>query len=167
MAKAALAGARVVAVDRFRERLDIAAEVGATECVVAGPDSGEWVDAVGSAAGPDGVDVVVDATGHPDSFVPALSVLRDGGTLLEVGAFVDLGTVEVNPADLLGRNLTVMGVAGEDARAYPSTLRMLAEHHETVPFQRIVTHHFPLADAREAMETALAAGSAMKVVINP
>ena len=57
------------------------------------------------------------------------TLLRDGGTLVEVGAFVDLGTVPVNPATILGRNLTIVGVAGEDARAYDSTLAMLAEHH--------------------------------------
>ena len=114
---------------------------------------------------PGGVDVVVDATGHPDSFGPAMSLLRDGGTLLEVGAFVDLGPVDLNPADLLGRNLSLVGVAGEDARSYDATLRMLAEHHESVPFHRAVTHRFAIADANRAMETALGAGDAMKVVI--
>ena len=54
-----------------------------------------------------GVDVVVDATGHPSSFGPSLELLRDGGTLIEVGAFVDLGTVPINPASILGRNLTI------------------------------------------------------------
>ena len=73
--------------------------------------------------------MVVDATGHPASFGPSLDLLRDGGTLIEVGAFVDLGTVPVNPATILGRNLTIVGVAGEDARAYDRTLAMLAEHH--------------------------------------
>ena len=52
-----------------------------------------------------------------------MSLLRDGGTLLEVGAFVDLGPVDLNPADLLGRNLTLVGVAGEDARSYDATCR--------------------------------------------
>ena len=95
-------------------------------------------------AGADGVDVVVDATGHPGSFGPAMSTLRDGGTLFEVGAFVDLGTVPINPADVLGRNLTIVGVAGEDARAYDPTLRLLAEHRQSVPFERAVTHRFPI-----------------------
>ncbi len=166
-AKASLLGAgRVVAVDRFPARLDIAADLGATDCVLAGDDADETVAAVRAiVAG--GVDVVVDATGHPDSFGPAMGLLRDGGTLLEVGAFVDLGPVELNPADLLGRNLTLVGVAGEDARAYDPTLQMLADHHESVPFHRAVTHRFAIADADQAMQTALAAGDAMKVVITP
>jgi threonine dehydrogenase-like Zn-dependent dehydrogenase len=166
VAKAALTGAgQVVGVDRFSGRLDIAADLGATACVVATDD--ETVAAQVSAVAPDGADVVVDTTGHPSSFGPALALLRDGGTLLEVGAFVDLGTVPVNPAEVLGRNLTIVGVAGEDARVYDATLRMLADHHERVPFHRAVTHRFPIERADEAMQTALGAGAAMKVVIVP
>ena len=166
VAKAALMGAgRVIAIDRDRPRLDIAADVGATDCIV--PDDVAATVAAVRVEVPDGVDVVVDATGHPDSFGLAVDLLRDGGTLLEVGAFVDLGPVDLNPAELLGRNLSLVGVAGEDARVYGPTLRMLAEHHTAVPFDRIVTHHFPIADATTAMHTALAAGDAMKVVIHP
>jgi threonine dehydrogenase-like Zn-dependent dehydrogenase len=80
---------------------------------------------------------------------------------------VDLGTVPVNPASILGRNLTIVGVAGEDSRIYDRTLAMLAEHHWHVPFDRAVTHVFALADAERAVQTALAAGTAMKVVITP
>ena len=165
-AKAALTGAgQVIGVDRYAARLDIAAELGATDGIVA-TDPNETQAKVRDVA-PDGADVVIDATGHPASFGPALALLRDGGTLVEVGAFVDLGPVPVNPADILGRNLTIVGVAGEDARCYDSTLRLLAEHHETVPFHRAVTHTFPIDRADEAMQTALAAGDAMKVVVVP
>jgi L-iditol 2-dehydrogenase len=165
-AKAALRGAgRVVGVDRFAARLELAHGLGMTDAVVA-TDGGDIADGVRAIA-PDGADVVVDATGHPASFVPAMALLRDGGTLIEVGAFVDLGPVPVNPADILGRNLTIVGVAGEDARSYDATLRMLAEHHARVPFHRAVTHRFPIERAAEAMQTALGAGDAMKVVIEP
>jgi threonine dehydrogenase-like Zn-dependent dehydrogenase len=165
-AKAALTGAgQVIGVDRFATRLDIAADVGATDGIVA-TDDDETAARVHALA-PHGTDVVVDATGHPDSFGAALALLRDGGTLLEVGAFVDLGAVPVNPADVLGRNLTIVGVAGEDARCYDATLRLLAEHHDTVPFHRAVTHTFPIERADEAMQTALGADDAMKVVIVP
>lgn len=155
VAKAALTGAgRVVAVDPVASRRELALELGADE------------------AGPPGsfderFDVVVDASGHPDSFLPSLDLLRDGGTLVEVGAFVDLGTRPFNPAVLCGRNLTLIGVGGEDARAYEPTLRLLARHHRDVPFARAVTHRFALRDAAQAMETALGAEGAMKVVIEP
>jgi len=168
VAKAALMGAdRVLAIDPFGPRLDLCRELGATDTLTAGADDAAVLACVRDLTAGRGVDVVVDATGHPASFVPSLDLLRDGGTLVEVGAFVDLGTVPVNPASILGRNLTIVGVAGEDARAYDRTLAMLAEHHERVPFHRAVTHTFPISEAEAAMQTALGADTAMKVVITP
>jgi L-iditol 2-dehydrogenase len=166
-AKAALMGAGcVIAVDRHSFRLDLAADVGATDCVVAGDDGAETAARIRELTG-SGADVVVDASGTPETFPPSMDALRDGGTLIEVGAFVDLGPVPFNPAVLCGRNLTLLGVGGEDARAYPGTLALLARHHERVPFARLVTHRFPLADAAEAMRVALEARAAMKVVLGP
>jgi L-iditol 2-dehydrogenase len=156
VAKATLLGAgRVVAIDPVPSRLELALALGADE--VAAPGESEGLEA----------DVVVDASGHPDSFLPSLALARDGGTIVEVGAFVDLGPRPFNPAVLCGRNLTLLGVGGEDARAYEGSLRLLARHHERIPFARAVTHRFALADVGEAMETALRASASMKVVIEP
>lgn len=167
-AKARLMGAEVViAIDPSAPRVALTSELGATDPLAAGVDDRAVLDEVRRRTAGRGADVVVDATGHPASFGPSLDLLRDGGTLVEVGAFVDLGPVPVNPAALLGRNLTIVGVAGEDARAYDRTLTLLAEHHRTVPFHRAVTHWYPLEEAEQAMRTALAAGDAMKVVITP
>jgi L-iditol 2-dehydrogenase len=156
VAKAALIGAgRVVAVDPVPSRLELALALGADE--VAGPGELEGLEA----------DVVVDASGDPDSFLPSIELARDGGTIVEVGAFVDVGTRPVNPAVLCGRNLTLLGVGGEDARAYDGTLRLLARHHRSMPFARAVTHRFPLARAGEAMAAALQPATSLKVVIEP
>ena len=167
VAKAALMGAgRVIAVDRHPFRLELAADLGAADCVLAGDDADESAARIRElTAG--GADVVVDASGMPETFLPAVAALRDGGTLIEVGAFVDLGPVAFNPAVLCGRNLTLLGVGGEDARVYPGTLALLARHHDRVPFARLVTHRFPLAQAPEAMRVALDARAAMKVVVEP
>jgi threonine dehydrogenase-like Zn-dependent dehydrogenase len=167
-AKARLMGASmVIAIDPYRPRVELTGELGATDLIVASTDDRSLLDQVRDLTRGRGVDVVVDATGQPVSFVPSLDLLRDGGTLVEVGAFVDLGTVPINPASILGRNLTIVGVAGEDSRAYDRTLAMLAEHHERVPFHKAVTHQFPLEDVETAMQTALAADTAMKVVLTP
>ena len=168
VAKASLLGriARI-AIDPFGPRVVLAAELGATDTHVA------------SGADPSAATFVRDLTSGaastswsmPPAILPASSrrssLLRDGGTLIEVGAFVDLGTVPINPATILGRNLTIVGVAGEDARVYDSTLAMLAQHHETVPFHHAVTHTFPLEQVEQAMQAALGADTAMKVVMTP
>jgi threonine dehydrogenase-like Zn-dependent dehydrogenase len=168
VAKAALMGAaQVLTIDPFGARVELASALGATATFTGPADDPAAIAWVQAATSGRGADVVVDATGHPSSFAPSLDMLRNGGTLIEVGAFVDLGTVPVNPASLLGRNVTILGVAGEDSRAYDRTLAMLAEHHERVPFHLAVTHTFPLSDVATAMATALAGDTAMKVVIVP
>jgi threonine dehydrogenase-like Zn-dependent dehydrogenase len=166
-AKAALMGAgRVIAVDRHSFRLDLAADLGATDCIIAGDDGAETVARIREVSR-GGADVVVDASGLPETFPPSLDAVRDGGTLIEVGAFVDLGPVAFNPAVLCGRNLTLLGIGGEDARAYPGTLALLDRHRERMPFSRLVTHRFPLEETAEAMRVALEARAAMKVVVEP
>jgi L-iditol 2-dehydrogenase len=156
VAKAALTGAgRVVAIDPVPSRRKLSRALGADE--VAAPGEASGLEA----------DVVVDASGHPDSFLPSLELVRDGGTIVEVGAFVDLGARPFNPAVLCGRNLTLLGVGGEDARAYEPTLRLLARHHRSMPFARAITHRFPLPQAAEAMATALDPAASLKVVIEP
>ncbi len=167
-AKAAMMDAgRVIAIDPYRRRVELTVELGATDTVVATAQDPTLVEQVRELTDGRGADVVVDATGHPASFGPSLDLLRDGGTLIEVGAFVDLGPVPVNPAAILGRNLTIVGVAGEDARAYDRTLAMLDRHQGAVPFERAVTHRFTVDEAEVAIQTALGADDAMKVVISP
>jgi threonine dehydrogenase-like Zn-dependent dehydrogenase len=163
--KAFLMGAgRIIAVDRVPARLELAGRLGASDSFVAGEDTPDEVRALTSGLG---ADVVVDATGSPDSFGTALALLRDGGTLVEVGAFVDLGERPFNPALLCGRNLTLVGVGGEDARAYEPSLRLLARNHDRLGLERSVTHVLPLERAAEAMATAMGAEDAMKVVLAP
>jgi threonine dehydrogenase-like Zn-dependent dehydrogenase len=166
-AKAHLLGAgRVLALDRVPFRAELALELGADDAIaVELPE--EAVAAVRAATDGVGADVVVDASGRAETFDVALSLVRDGGTVVEVGAFVDTGERPVNPAVICARNMTIVGVGGEDARAYEGTMRLLARHHRSLPFARAVTHRFPLERACEAIETALHGDGVMKVVIEP
>ena len=150
--KAQLMGAgRIFAVDPSRKRLEIAARIAGAEAAEADELRG--------------VDLVVNATGFPGSFGKAVAMVRDGGTIIEVGAFVDMGEETFNPAVLCGRNLTLMGIAGEDVLVYDRTLALLARHVDTVPFAEMVSHRFPVAEAPAAMETALDAERSAKVLI--
>src|SRR4051794_37173823 len=150
--KASLMGAgRIVAVDPSRGRRELAARLAGA--------------ATSAAAAVRGVDVVVNATGVRGSFGQAVEMVRDGGVVIEVGAFVDMGDEPFNPAVLCGRNLTLMGVGGEDLLAYDRTLALLARHHETIPFADMVSHRFGIEDAPEAMRTALDAEGSAKVLI--
>lgn len=173
LVKAALMGAgRVVAVDRSPLRLELARRlVGADTVLVADDDEGPAGATTAThelleLTQGDGADVVVNATGFPGSFASAVAMVRDGGTVVEVGAFVDMGPEAFNPAVVCGRSLTVTGVGGEDLTAYPGTLALMARHAHEVPFGAMVSHAFPVSRAAQAVETSLDAASATKVVIS-
>ena len=167
LVKAALMGAgQVIAVDKSARRLALAERlVNAGAVAVDGPDDAVRAQVLGMTGG-DGADVVVNATGFPGSFSLAASVVRDAGTILEVGAFVDMGPETFNPAVVCGRSLTVMGTGGEDLQAYDRTLALLTRHADAIPFAEMVSHTFRIADAALAIKTSLDAGTATKVLIS-
>ena len=158
---------KLVAVDLFASRLEVAGALGATLTLNASElDTEELVARVREHT-VRGADVVHDCSGVPGTFATALRMVRVGGVVVESGAFVDLGPVAVNPnRDICTPNVTIVGVGGETAGAYAPSLELLARHREGLPVERIVTHRFPLERAREALEVAQGDG-AVKVVLDP
>ncbi len=59
-----------------------------------------------------------------------------------------------------------MGIGGEDLQAYAGTLALLARHRAAIPFAEMVSHTFRVADSALALETALDADNATKVLIS-
>jgi len=171
LVKAALMGAgRVIAVDKSARRLALAqrlvnAGTVAVGSPVGGPDDTVRAEVLDMTHG-EGADVVVNATGFPGSFSLAASMVRDAGTIVEVGAFADMGPEAFNPAVICGRSLTLMGIAGEDLRAYDGTIALLTRHVRAIPFAEMISHTFRIADAALAIETSLDAGTATKVLIS-
>lgn len=163
--KAALMGAAtVIVVDRAATRLDLAARLAGAQRVVADEDA---VAHVSDLTNGEGVDLVVNATGSRGSFATAARMVRDGGAIVEVGAFVDMGDEAFNPAVVCGRNLTIMGIGGEDLQAYEGTLALLDRHRHDVAFADMVSHRFAIADAPAAMAVALDPNASAKVLITP
>ena len=170
LVKAHLMGAgRVIAVDRSPKRLALAERLVGADTVLVG--TGDAADAqtkaeVHALTAGDGADLVVNATGFPGSFATASNIVRDAGTIVEVGAFVDMGMEAFNPAVICGRSLTIMGTGGEDLQAYAGTLALLARHQKDIPFGEMISHRFRIADAEEALTTSLDAANATKVLIS-
>ncbi|HTP23985.1 MAG TPA: alcohol dehydrogenase catalytic domain-containing protein [Solirubrobacteraceae bacterium] len=163
--KASLMGAgRVLVLDPSSRRRGLAIRVADAVALLPGDDA---TAEVRERCGGEGADIVVNATGFPGTFAEATAIVRDGGTIIEVGAFVDMGDEAFNPAVICGRSLTLLGVGGEDLRGYEGTLALLARHHGRIPFGEIVSHRFAIEDAPAAMTTALDADASAKVLIVP
>jgi L-iditol 2-dehydrogenase len=158
---------RLVAIDRFPSRLETAGELGATLTLNAAELDDEELVARVREHTVRGADVVHDCSGVPQTFVNALRMVRVGGVVVESGAFVDLGPVELNPnRDICTTNVTVIGVGGETATSYAPAMELLARNRDRLPLDRIVTHRLGLESARDALEIAQRDG-AMKVVLDP
>jgi L-iditol 2-dehydrogenase len=158
----------LVAIDVLPTRLAFAEEIGATLTLNATEgELADRVEAVRRVTGGRGADVVVDCSGVAETFVEALALVRWGGTVIEAGAFVDLGSVPVNPnADICSRNICVLGIGGETDSAYEPAMAAMAAHLDRLPLDRVVSHRFPLERAAEALEVSQA-DAATKVVLHP
>jgi L-iditol 2-dehydrogenase len=166
--KARLMGAgRLIAIDRFPSRLERAGTFGADAVLDASElESEELIARVHEATGGRGADIILDCSGVPATFVTSLRMARVGGTVVEAGAFVDMGPVAINPnADICTKNVNVIGVGGETAESYQPAMQLMARHLTTLPLESFVSHRLPLERAQEGLELAQR-NEAMKVVLS-
>ena len=157
-------GARVIAVARGAEKLEIARLAGADLCL----DS-EGLDLRAALKAAGGVDVVYDAIGEPLA-TPALRALRPEGRFLTIG-FAG-GTVPQFPANiLLVKNLTVIGLywggyLNFAPHALTTSLSKLMEWYAQGRVRPHVSHTLPLDRVEEGFELLRSRKSTGKVVIN-
>jgi threonine dehydrogenase-like Zn-dependent dehydrogenase len=156
----------VVAVDMVDARLDLAGAFGATDTVdIEGLDDGEIADAVAERTpGGVGPDVVVEAVGHPTAFAQAIDIVRDAGTVVEVGHYADAGTVEVNPTDIVQKELDIHGSLAYPPTQFETGLATVADADK--PFADLFNYRVGFDGADDAF-AAQAEGEAYRATIHP
>jgi 2-desacetyl-2-hydroxyethyl bacteriochlorophyllide A dehydrogenase len=155
----AAGAAPVIAVDGVPARLEVARSFGAT-AVHLTEESPR--DAVKRATEGRGVDVAIDAVGHPDALELAIRLTRKAGTVNAIGVYtercqVHMGliwikalTLKAGPANVIGHVDRVLGLlAGGVLDPTP-----------------LVTHHMPLDRAPEAY-AIYDRREALKIVLTP
>ena len=152
-------GANVIAAAGSREKLELCSSLGAAESYV--------YDEI-----PDDlrVDVVVDPVGG-ELFEQALGRMRPLGTLIAIG-FAAGAWPEINPANLVGRNVGVHGFyLGRLLRHAPElvgdAIGELLALWETGALKPVVGAELPLADVERAHELVESRQSTGKVVLIP
>jgi threonine dehydrogenase-like Zn-dependent dehydrogenase len=158
----------VAATDILTGRLERAAAFGVDLSLdAASMTADERVAAILDATEGRGVDIALDCSGVPATFTEALRVVRTGGVIVEAGAFVDMGPVQINPnSDICSRNVSVLGIGGEMATQYEPSMRLMVANLDRYPLRKIVSHILPLDRAREAVLLAQS-GEAMQVALDP
>jgi 2-desacetyl-2-hydroxyethyl bacteriochlorophyllide A dehydrogenase len=149
----------VVAIDTVEARLEVANGFGATAVHLTEDDPRARVRELTSGRG---VDVAVEAVGHPDALELAIRLARKAGTVVGIGVYaercqVHMGlvwikgvTLKAGPANVIGHVDRVLGML-EAGTLDPSAL---------------VSRHMPLEDAAEAY-AIYDRREALKIVLQP
>ncbi|MDC7234417.1 MAG: zinc-dependent alcohol dehydrogenase family protein [Spirochaetales bacterium] len=118
-------GAVVIAVDIADDKLELAKAAGASILVNA-----REVESVAGAVkelSRGGVDLSIDALGHPETCVNSLSCLRKRGRHIQVGLLLGDQSSPALPMDIvIARELEILGSHGIQAHRYPEMMNMIS-----------------------------------------
>jgi len=161
---ALLAGARTVIVSNPSEARRKAAE-GFGAHVTVDPTSEDLAEVVAEHTDGLGADVVVICIGRPALVNDALRLARKGGRVNVFAGLAGAGWAEVE-ANLIHYNEILLSGASDCRRAdYETALRLIEGGR--IDVERMVTHRFPLREAKEAIERSAAGGDGLKVAVMP
>lgn len=170
VAAAELAGAdKVIAIDAVEERLELAERFGATDCVSFEdhPDEHALIDAVKERTnGNIGPDVIIEAAGVPSAFKQGIEIVRDGGTVVEVGHFAYNGEVEINPTRIVQKDLDIAGSLVYPPNQFETSISLLDQLADSVPFDDLFNFQVGFDQAEIAYEKQ-ASGEAYRATIHP
>lgn len=140
----------VVVTDLHEAPLALAAQVGATQTIH--PGTTDW---------PEEIDVAIEASGTAGGLRTCLERVRRGGTVVQVGSLPG-GDTAFAGSLLMTRELTLTGAFRFD-HEFDTAIALLAGG---LPVDPIVTHAFPLDEARAAFDLATDRTVASKVLLD-
>ncbi len=115
-----------------------------------------------------GPDLVIESAGVPQVFIEALEMVRKGGTVIEVGNWVDTGeTVPLNVMQhVASKNLHIHSVFHCGTNWGP-VLTMMGAHADRYPFGSLISHRLGLDELAENMGLVVDPNECMKVEVVP
>ena len=157
VALASLSGAgEVVAVDGVADRLSYARRMGATQVLDLAIARAERLSLLHGWTRGRGVDVVIEASGHPEAVSEALDLVRDGGRVVVCGHYTDNGSVEIHPHWQINRkHVELRGCWGSRYEHFHRAVEIASRAAAMKPWRE-------MAGARHTLETAGAALDAIE-----
>ena len=147
----------IIAVDGNDSRLEWAKKMGASHFFnfTKYPDFPSMLEAVKQVTDGLGAEFVFQCTGVAQAGANAWKLVRRGGGMCELGFFLDGGPCQINHHfDICNKEITLVGSWVYSPQDYPTTFAFLKRAKGIgLPVEELVTHHFPLAEIGEALET--------------
>lgn len=115
-----------------------------------------------------GPDLVIESAGEPEAFIEALQMVRKGGTVIEVGNWVDLGVpVELDVMrHIASKNLHIYSVFHCGTNWRP-VLKVLQQQQKNYNFASLISHQFNLEELLENMGIVTDPNACVKVEVVP
>lgn len=142
------AGANVYVQDVSAQRIAQAADFGADA-----DDLGE-------------MDVVIDFSGNPDAMENGIERLRTGGSIVLVGAVMNVGRVSFDPERFIRRLLNLRGLHNYNIDDLLAAADFMEKNIHRYPFERLIEHGGRLSEAQEIFQNA-ACSASFRVGIEP
>jgi L-iditol 2-dehydrogenase len=162
------AGMRI-ATDLADRRLKIAKELYADITINAAKmPVGERIQKVKELTEGIGPDLVIEAAGDPKVFIEALEMVRKGGTVIEVGNWVDIGeTVQLNVMKhISSKNLHIHSLYHCGTNWGP-VLKVMEKFSSQFPFDKLISHKMSLEEIIKNMDIVIDPNKCMKVEVVP
>ena len=146
---------RVIVLDRLENRLRLAEEFGADYTInVEEYDSPEArIQRVRELTKDWGADIVMELAGRAELLAEGIEMLGSGGTFVEIGDVVPGREVSIDPSKLI-RGKSIMGSIMYRPAILAGALDFLVRNQHKVPFHKMVSHKFKLADINDAFPQA-------------
>jgi Zn-dependent alcohol dehydrogenase len=100
-----------------------------------------------------GADVVLELVGRSDLVLEGVDFLTNGGTFVEIGNIIRGKTVPFDSNTLL-RGKSIIGSYMYRPSLLPLLLDMLVKNQGRLPYEKVVSHWYPLAEVNKAFEEA-------------
>jgi len=113
-----------------------------------------------------GPDLVIESAGEPEVFIEALEMVRKGGTVIEVGNWVDTGkTVPLNVMrHVASKNVHIHSVFHCGSNWRP-VLKILQKYQTRYPFASLISHRMNLDELAADMAVVTDPNECVKVVV--
>ncbi|CAF1031107.1 unnamed protein product [Didymodactylos carnosus] len=168
VAFASISGAAaVIVVDGEQTRLDFARRMGASHTILLSTPEVQRIEQVKTITGGNGADVVIEASGAPVAVRSGFELVRDGGRLVVVGQYTDLGDVLINPhVHINKKHVSVLGCWGSDFSHFYRAIAVMSKKHLQIPWKSMIGGSYNLQNINDGLQ-AIKERTIVKAVVNP
>jgi threonine dehydrogenase-like Zn-dependent dehydrogenase len=147
---------KIIAVDAIPGRLSLAREFGADHTVDMRdcPSPADRIAAVKELTNGQGATHAADVAGVRGVVAEGIEMLANGGTYLEIGSIISGLSFPLDPDTACRRGLRFIGFLQYDMRILPRALDFVIRTRSRVPWDRVISHTFPLESIQEAFQQA-------------